>query len=194
MYLGKEFLMAPPPKNSIFTRTLTLTLYDQHHWINLLIIKYTNPIFCDSQQFYQYQQNNECLNSDSQQFYQYQQNKECLNSDSQQFYQYQQNNECLNSDSQQFYQYQQNKECLNSDSQQFYKYQQCQQSPLTLTQVWNRKKTTTYNDVWNSCPISGQEHKCGRIKPVMMGFQVHVVVYNTCIIFYSTMSTCISML
>ena len=143
MYLGKEFLMAPPPKNSIFTRTLTLTLYDQHHWINWLIIKYTNPIFCDSQQFYQYQQNNECLNSDSQQFYQY---------------------------------------------------QQCQQSPLTLTQVRNRKKTTTYNDVWNSCPISGQEHKCGRIKPVMMGFQVHVVVYNTCIIFYSTMSTCISML
>jgi hypothetical protein len=60
--------------------------------------------------------------------------------------------------------------------------------------VRNRKKTTTYNDVWNSCPISGQAHKCGRIKPVMMGFQVHVVVYNTCIIFYSTMSTCISML
>jgi hypothetical protein len=135
-----------------------------------------------------------CLSSDSQQFYQYQQNKECLSSDSQQFYQYQQNKECLSSDSQQFYQYQQNKECLNSDSQQFYQYQQCQQSPLTLTQVRNRKKTTTYNDVWNSCPISGQAHKSGRIKLVMMGFQVHVVVYNTCILFYSTMSTCISML
>jgi hypothetical protein len=115
--------------------------------------------------------------------------KKCLNSDSQQFYQYQQNKECLNSDSQQFYQYQQNKECLNSDSQQFYQYQQCQQSLLTLTQVRNRKKTTTYNDVWNSCPISGQAHQCGRIKLFMMGFQVHVVVYNTCI--NLTMSTCI---
>jgi len=39
----KEFLMAPPPKNSINIRTLTLTLtlYDQNH---MLIIKYTNSI------------------------------------------------------------------------------------------------------------------------------------------------------
>jgi hypothetical protein len=119
-----------------------------------------------------YQQNKECLNSDSQQFYQYQQNNECLNSDSQQFYKYQQNKECLSSDSQQFYKYQQNNECLNSDSQQFYKYQQCQQSPLTLTQVRNRKKTMTYNDVWNSCPISGQAHKCGDLNWISLCIQL----------------------
>ena len=47
----KEFLMAPPPKNSVITRiekilkTLTLNPnHDQINQINLLIIKYRNSI------------------------------------------------------------------------------------------------------------------------------------------------------
>ena len=44
----KSSLWHPHPKNSIITRTLaltiTLTLYDQNHQINMFIIKYTNSI------------------------------------------------------------------------------------------------------------------------------------------------------
>ena len=38
--------MVTPPKKSIITQTLTLTLtlYDQNHLINMLIIKYTNSM------------------------------------------------------------------------------------------------------------------------------------------------------
>ena len=44
----KSSLWHPHPKNSIITRTLaltiTLTLYDQNHQINMFIITYTNSI------------------------------------------------------------------------------------------------------------------------------------------------------
>jgi hypothetical protein len=48
------------------------------------------------------------------------------------------------------------KESLNSDGHQFYKYQQNEQSPVTVTELTNTKKNTTY-DVGN--PSSGFEEE-----------------------------------